>query len=210
MAEKRNWGSIALYTGTGLVALLIIGFAAWPAISKAMAGDWKERAAAIPGLTNFIDPASPNYNQPSTQANHVPGDQTYQVNPPVGGNHNDYWQNCMGDVYPAQIADEHAVHSLEHGAVWITYRPDLPQDQIDQLAERVRDVPYMLMSPHLVLVEREGSADACGVVRHPVAVPVAVAVARFDHRRERHHNRRGRIEIVGVPLQPDQRPDASQ
>ena len=44
----------------------------------------------------------------------------------------------MGDVYDAPIANEHAVHSLEHGAVWITYRPDLPADQVDKLAEQGR------------------------------------------------------------------------
>ena len=62
--------------------------------------------------------------------------------------HNAAWQNCMGDVYDAPIANEHAVHSLEHGAVWITYRPGLPQDQLDKLAGKVRGVEKMLMSPY--------------------------------------------------------------
>ncbi len=148
VAERRNWGPIFLYSATGLVALLIIGFGAWPIIQKSLEAPWQEQAAGISGIVNYLDPASPTYNQASTLANHQPGDLNYEVTPPVGGNHNSYWQQCMGNVYTSQIADEHAVHSLEHGAVWVTYSPDLPQDQIDRLAERVRDREYLLMSPH--------------------------------------------------------------
>jgi hypothetical protein len=54
----------------------------------------------------------------------------------------------MGDVYSEQIANEHAVHSLEHGAVWVTYRPDLPADQVEKLASKVRGVEMMFMSPY--------------------------------------------------------------
>jgi hypothetical protein len=36
---------------------------------------------------------------------------------------------------------------MEHGAVWVTYRPDLPKDQVDALAAKVRGQEYMLMSP---------------------------------------------------------------
>ena len=70
------------------------------------------------------------------------------MTPPAGGPHNDRWQNCMGDVYPAEIAKEHAVHSLEHGTVWITYDPGLPQDQIDALAAKVDGREYLMMSPY--------------------------------------------------------------
>jgi hypothetical protein len=36
-------------------------------------------------------------------------------------------------VYTKPVPDERAVHNLEHGAVWITYRPDLPAAQVKQL-----------------------------------------------------------------------------
>ena len=55
----------------------------------------------------------------------VTGSVELPVVPPVAGEHNAAWQNCTGNVYDAPIANEHAVHSLEHGAIWITYRPDL-------------------------------------------------------------------------------------
>ena len=77
----------------------------------------------------------------------MPGAVDYAQTPPLGGDHNAIWQSCQGDVYTEQIASEHAVHSLEHGAVWITHRPDLPTDQVEALAERVRGTDYMLMSP---------------------------------------------------------------
>ena len=157
VAQSRNWGPIALFVATGLVALSIITIGAWPVVSGWFKGTWQEQAAAIPGIVNYWDPDSPGYSASYYQAiqrpdpnvgNHRPGDLTYEVNPPAGGLHNDRWQNCMGDVYTSQIADEHAVHSMEHGAVWITYSPDLPQNQIDELASKVDGREFMMMSPY--------------------------------------------------------------
>jgi hypothetical protein len=76
---------------------------------------------------------------------HVAGKLTWRENPPVGGAHNLAWQNC--GVYSEPIHNEHAVHSLEHGAVWITYRPDLPAGQVQQLV-RLAAGDYMLVSPY--------------------------------------------------------------
>jgi hypothetical protein len=39
------------------------------------------------------------------------------------------------------------VHSLEHGAVWITYRPDLPADQVAELKSKVEGTEKLFMSP---------------------------------------------------------------
>ena len=66
---------------------------------------------------------------------------------PDGGNHNPYPQTCA--VYTEPIVNEHAVHSLEHGAVWMTYRPDLPADQVAVLAKLVEaNTSYRMLSPY--------------------------------------------------------------
>jgi hypothetical protein len=78
---------------------------------------------------------------------HVDGPVVYEDTPPIGGAHNEIWQSCQGDVYTVRIASEHAVHSLEHGAVWITYTPGLPAAEVERLAARVRGLDYLLMSP---------------------------------------------------------------
>jgi Protein of unknown function (DUF3105)/TIR domain len=109
---------------------------------------WQERAAAIDGIIVYIDPASPDYDETVRDGTHYQGVLTYPMSPPAGGPHNPIWQNCMGDVYPAEIAKEHAVHALEHGAVWLTYRPDLPPDQVETLAAKVNGVEFTLMSPY--------------------------------------------------------------
>jgi hypothetical protein len=75
---------------------------------------------------------------------HRSGQITYAETPPVGGAHHVVWQNC--GIYDAPIHEEHGVHALEHGAVWITYRPGLPADQVEQLRTLARD-DYMLLSP---------------------------------------------------------------
>jgi Protein of unknown function (DUF3105)/Coiled-coil domain-containing protein 56 len=62
---------------------------------------------------------------------HVDGPVRYAVTPPVGGPHNPVWMNA--GVYTEPIPSERAVHNLEHGVVWITYRPDLPSGDVDRL-----------------------------------------------------------------------------
>jgi hypothetical protein len=146
--QRRNWGPIILYVLTGLIALGLLGWASYPAIHKALQKPWQQQAAAIPGIHNYLQSNPEWFVVDPNVGNHQSGKLTYPIYPPVGGTHNPQWQDCMGDVYTSQIANEQAVHSMEHGAVWITYRPDLPQDQIDKLASRVRNVPFMLMSPY--------------------------------------------------------------
>lgn len=77
---------------------------------------------------------------------HVKGHVSYPQTPPVGGPHNPVWQNCF--FYDKPVPNENAVHSLEHGAVWITFRPDLPRDQIDKLRELAESDSYLLVSPY--------------------------------------------------------------
>ena len=77
---------------------------------------------------------------------HTEEDVDYAQSPPVGGEHNPVWQNC--GFYQEPVTDENAVHSLEHGAVWITYVPHLPQNQVDQLRALARSHTYLLVSPY--------------------------------------------------------------
>jgi hypothetical protein len=63
--------------------------------------------------------------------NHVTTPVTYSVLPPVGGPHNPVWMNA--GVYTKPVPTERAVHNLEHGAVWITYNPNLPKADIAKL-----------------------------------------------------------------------------
>ncbi|GJM41846.1 MAG: hypothetical protein DHS20C20_21280 [Ardenticatenaceae bacterium] len=66
--------------------------------------------------------------------------------PPAGGEHFNIWQNC--GIYAEPIQTGNAVHSMEHGALWITYQPDLPSEQIDTLAQLVRSQSFLLLSPY--------------------------------------------------------------
>jgi len=63
--------------------------------------------------------------------NHTENPVDYPQTPPVGGDHHPVWQDC--GFYGEPVFDETAVHSMEHGAVWITFRPELPDDQVDHI-----------------------------------------------------------------------------
>ncbi|MPZ28952.1 MAG: DUF3105 domain-containing protein [Micromonosporaceae bacterium] len=143
VSQGRNWGPIMMFVAVGVIAAGIIGYAFW-AQRDTGSLEWSDRAAAIEGIVDY------RAENPEMLTNgHVNGQPLqYEVLPPVGGDHNGAWQNCQGNVYDAPIANEHAVHSLEHGAVWVTYNPDtLPADQVSELTSLVEGTDMMLLSP---------------------------------------------------------------
>lgn len=78
--------------------------------------------------------------------NHVSGKVNYPQTPPVGGNHNAVWLNC--GIYTSPVANENAVHSMEHGAVWITYQPTLSAADVTTLQHAVAGKSYVVLSPY--------------------------------------------------------------
>lgn len=77
---------------------------------------------------------------------HVNDAVSYDQSPPVGSAHSPVWQNC--GVYTEPIANENGVHSLEHGAVWITYQPDLLDSEVQALQTLTRQSGFRLLSPY--------------------------------------------------------------
>lgn len=145
VGKERNWGPIAMFVVVGLLAAGIIGWA-FIAQRDSRALPWQEQAAQIEGIIDYREQDAAVLDSSNRQ--HASGPQQYDTAPPTYGNHNDVWQNCQGDVYDAPIASEHAVHSLEHGAVWVTYHPDLlSQGDVDALAGLVEGNEKLFMSP---------------------------------------------------------------
>ena len=68
----------------------------------------------------------------------------YQSNPPASGNH---WAIPLRDgIYDVEKPDEAAIHSLEHGRVWITYKPDIGQRAVEALKDAVKGQSGVMMS----------------------------------------------------------------
>lgn len=75
---------------------------------------------------------------------HVTTPVDYPQTPPVGGEHNPVWLNC--GTYDSPVPNENAVHSMEHGAVWVTYTPDLTGPEVEKLRARMPS-SYGILSP---------------------------------------------------------------
>lgn len=125
-AERRRGGLI--WAAVALVLALIVGLVAWAIIRDSPA------LVDLGGVEEYENSAR----------DHTTAPVEYDLIPPVGGEHHPTWFNC--GVYQEELPMEHVVHSLEHGAVWLTYQPDLPADQIAVL-EDLGGQEYMMVSP---------------------------------------------------------------
>ncbi len=98
--------------------VLIVGVGVW-FFSKGAAGNVDETkplavSKPVAGVAEFK----------IVGRNHVPVGtvvKTYNSNPPTSGPH---WPSpAKNGIYDSQIPDEQLVHNLEHGYIWVSYRP---------------------------------------------------------------------------------------
>jgi hypothetical protein len=133
VAKPFPWGTVV---GSAVIGLALIGLLVYAATNQ---------GSGIENPDTSIDGVVVADADALTRG-HVDGPVEYEQNPPNGGDHNGAPQTCA--VYDEPIAPEHAVHSLEHGAVWVTYNDDASEDDVSALREEVEGDPYRLMSPN--------------------------------------------------------------
>jgi hypothetical protein len=115
----------------------------------ASTGSHRSSGSASPTSTPGLPRGTTTFAE--TDHTHTTAPVTYDHTPPAGGAHNPVPQNC--GIYDQPIPNEHGVHSLEHGTVWITYRPSLPASQVSSLRQLVQShydgvERYLLLSPY--------------------------------------------------------------
>lgn len=129
------WGTVATAAVLGLflVAILVYAVVNQGAgfVDPVTAADKKVKGVKIIKL-------------PSSK--HVEGKIDYGTSqPPAGGDMNNGSVQCQ--VYTAPVVTELAVHSLEHGGVWVSYRPDLPKADLAKLTGAFGGQRNVLVSP---------------------------------------------------------------
>lgn len=116
------WGAVAV------VLALIVGATAYGLRSMSA-----EKEAFASGVEDF-----------EVVTDHVAAPVRYAQDPPAGGKHNGIWLNC--GTYTEPVQSENAVHSMEHGASWVTYDPSLPEADVQRLTNAMPST-YAILSP---------------------------------------------------------------
>ncbi len=135
---RRQRSTLVWWAVGGAAAIIVVAlvvasfvFAPKPAAEYTAGGE----GAQIDGVETFTN-----------ETTHVEGDVDYAQNPPAGGPHNAYWLNC--GIYTEPQKNENAVHSLEHGAIWVTYDPAaVSDDELTALKEQLPST-YVILSPY--------------------------------------------------------------
>ena len=137
--ERRS--RIITIAVSGVVVAGLVGFGVYALNKESEKKEQKVAEAKAPVI------GEKSWDAKKLGRKHVAKTVTYPMKPPVGGDHDQVWMNCNGDVYKEPIPDMNAVHSLEHGAVWVTYNAKAPAADVTKLSAKVKETPYTLMSP---------------------------------------------------------------
>lgn len=145
--RKERTTRTAIVAGSLAVALAV-GGGTTVLVSNEMAERQAAKAPGGPGYAGSTisnDPVQGVNVWQNLTNDPVEGPQTYPMNPGVGGAHNAAWANC--GVYDKEIPQQYAVHSLEHGAVWITTNDKATAEDVKALRSKAGQ-DYILMSPN--------------------------------------------------------------
>lgn len=128
-------GASAIWVGAGLTLALIAGLVGWAAY---------DQASNRPGMGAVVTYDALGDPSDDLGREHVGAAVQYEQNPPAGGDHHPTWLNC--GIYDQPVPNHHAVHSLEHGSVWLTYQPGISEGELNQLRD-LASQEFMLLSP---------------------------------------------------------------
>lgn len=137
--RNRKIGIIAAV----LVVLAAIGGGGWALLASENSSKQAATGDGLAGAKQVNTPIKGLYEWTGLGRNHITTAATYPMNPPVGGDHNAAWANC--GIYDKVIPNQYAVHSLEHGAVWITTNDKASASDVAAL-KKIAGQDYMLMS----------------------------------------------------------------
>ena len=131
--QRRNRRLVAILIPA--VALLAIGAIVLSVIltPKPAAYTAGGSGAVIEGVDTFTNSGT-----------HIETPVPYPQTPPAGGDHSATWLNC--GIYTQPVPDQNAVHSLEHGAIWVTYDPSLDAGQLSTLRSKLPKT-FVILSP---------------------------------------------------------------
>ncbi|MDZ4351693.1 MAG: DUF3105 domain-containing protein [Arthrobacter sp.] len=135
-AARRRRAWLIYGTGAVLVGSIIA------AVTFVVVGEVRQREETKAAASR---PVEGEQDYPDQSRNHTREPVSYPRTPATGGDHAPVWTNC--GIYTTPVEQTRAVHSLEHGAVWLSYRPDLATDQIAELTGIAGTQDYLLLSP---------------------------------------------------------------
>lgn len=83
------------------------------------------------------EPPRPGVAQTDYKGGHVTSKKYGGVEPPTSGDHA---TTVTWGVHTEEVADVNVLHNLEHGGIYISYRPDIPKEEIAKI-EQLFSIP---------------------------------------------------------------------
>jgi len=123
----------------GIVSVIILGGGIFFISSNPDFGSGKKsQVSPNEGIGQYFESQGQEHIAPGATHNQ------YNSNPPSSGPH--WAEPAINGAHEEPVVDEQAIHNLEHGYVWIAYKPDLPSDMIEKLKSIVNEDNWKVVS----------------------------------------------------------------
>lgn len=128
------WWAVGSVAVLAVVGAIVASYAFAPRYAEYAEGG---SGAEIEGVETFEN---------TTNHVEVGTDVDYPQSPSAGGEHYPLWLNC--GIYTEPQEEEYATHSLEHGAVWLTYDPAQVSEEDIATLRSITPRTYAILSPY--------------------------------------------------------------